>query len=171
MEVGMYRLFPGGNGHSRMVVGSAKVDFVAVLQTDERIVGGHLRIVAVSVRLRHTVQLASTKAVGVSAAQSSGNVGNVGTPMAVRQSGWSKNLKVGSAVGVEHLTRGQKQEATIESEGVGRVRWRSDGIEGRTVGEQRHGVDTEGRGVGDFLPRACHEVISPSVEFSAVDPI
>jgi len=41
----------------------------------------------------------------------------------------------------------------------------------RTVGEQRHGVDTEGRGVGDFLPRACHEVISPTVEFSAVDPI
>ena len=69
----------------------------------------------------------------MSAAQSFGNVGNVGTPMAVRRSGWSKNLKVGSAVGVEHLTRGQKQEATIESEGVGRVRWRSDGIEGRTV--------------------------------------
>ena len=106
MEVGMNRLFPGGNGHRRMVVGSAEVDFVAVLQTDERIVGGHLRIVAVCICLGHTVQLASTEAIGMSAAQSFGNVGNVGTPMSVRGSGRGKNLEVGSAVGVEHLTGG-----------------------------------------------------------------
>ena len=61
-----------------MVIGPAEVDLVTVPQADERIVAGHLRIVAISARLRHTVQLASTDAVGVSAAQSSGNVGNVG---------------------------------------------------------------------------------------------
>src|SRR5215469_18815388 len=100
VKVGVNHLFPGGHGHRGMVIGPAEVDLVTVLQANERIVRGHLRIVAVSVRLRHTVQLASTEAVGVSAAQSFGNVGNVRTPMAVRRSGWTENLKVGSTVGV-----------------------------------------------------------------------
>ena len=64
VEVGMNHFFPGGHGHRGMVVGPAEVHLVAVLQADERIVGGHLRIVAVSVRLRHTVQLPPTEAVG-----------------------------------------------------------------------------------------------------------
>src|SRR5215468_9772705 len=148
----MNHLFPGGHGHRGMVVGTAEVDLVAVLQADQRIVGGHLRIVAVSVRLRHTVQLASPEAIGVSAAQSFGNVGNVRTPMAVRRSGWSKDLKVGSAVGVEHLTRGQKQEATIESEGVRRVRWRNDGIEGRTVKFEKAPLVTTTTNNAEYMP-------------------
>ena len=53
MEVGVVNFLSGRNAHGRMVESAAEVDFLAggVPEMDKRIVGRHLRIVAVGDRL------------------------------------------------------------------------------------------------------------------------
>ena len=71
MEVGVVNLLSGRHAHGRMIESAAEVDFLAggVFELNKRIIGRHLRIVAVGHRLRQPVQLASAKLVSALATQ------------------------------------------------------------------------------------------------------
>lgn len=55
VEMGVNNFLSGGNGHGGMVVGAAEEDLIAVLEADKGIVGGHLRVIAISVGLREAI--------------------------------------------------------------------------------------------------------------------
>jgi len=88
--------FSCSHGHCGMIESPAKINFVVtnVPQPDKRIVGGHLRVIAVTVRLRQAVQLPAPEAIGAPAMEHFGHVGDVRTPMIVGCSARSKDLQL-----------------------------------------------------------------------------
>ena len=149
VEVCVMGLLPRGHGHCGMVEGPAEMDLLVatVPQPDKRIVGGHLRIVTVAVRLRQAVQLTSAKPIRVSAMQHLGNVRDGRAPVMVGRSGGSKDLEVRGAIGVQHLARGQQQQPAIEGERAGGVRRGRHGVQGRAVELEEPDWETRPAGV------------------------
>jgi hypothetical protein len=151
MEMRVVDLLSRGHGHRRMVECPAEVDRFAAgaLESDERIVGGHLRIITVPVRLRQPVQLSPAKPIRLSMAQYFRHVGDVRAPVRVWRSARCVYLQVRRAVGVQHLASGQQQQAAIVRQRVRSVAWSRHGIQSRAVelketdGEPRPaGIDT-----------------------------
>ncbi len=100
MEVSMYGLFSGSNSHGRVITGATEINLFAagMFEPDERIIRGHLRVVAVSICLRQSIQLASANAIAVSVTKDLGYMADVRAPPVVGCSTRSKDLEIGGAI-------------------------------------------------------------------------
>jgi hypothetical protein len=109
VEVGVNDFLSCGDGHGGVVKGSAEIGlFIAdMLETDERIVRCHLRVIAVSVRLRQAIKLVSANAIRVTRAKCFGRMCDMWPPIIEGRSLRSEDFEVRTAVGIEYLARGQ----------------------------------------------------------------
>lgn len=127
VEAGVNELVSRGHCHGGVVKGSAKINILATdtLELDQWVIRGHLRVIAVAVRLRQAIQLTSAETMGVTVAKRLGYMGNMRAPMVVGRTLGREDLEVRGTVRVKHLACRQQQQAAIVGRRVrGIRRWR-----------------------------------------------
>ena len=121
--------------HGGVIEGAAENNSYAgrAEEPDERIIGCHLRIVAIGVGLGEPVQLQAVQTKRSPRMQVSRDVRDPRTPGRVRPARRSVHFDRASAVGVEHVTARQEQQTRVICRFGGRTGWTGLGMEDGTV--------------------------------------